>query len=121
MAHNPFKSIMQGLAIVLAVGFLLGISGNGGVAQTMEDQQAANETRIELGCQNPGSLQETGKTPVITNTAEQALTKDQRIAWSASDGDSGEITLEEELPKGAKMFGRGSPGGSYSCQAYAQG
>lgn len=103
------------------VSLLMGVSGSRGEAQTSASEPVPGAARIELGCQNPGSPQETGKTPVITNTAAKTLTKDQRIAWAASDGDSGEMTLQEEMPQGAKLLARGKPGSSYSCQAYALG
>ena len=106
-------------AVVLALGLLLGASV--GIAQTSPFGQAIEEARIRLSCQDPGSSQEAGKMPVITNTSDKPLTKDQHIVWSASDGDRGQITLENDLPTGGQVQGRGSPGSGYSCEAYTLG
>lgn len=72
-------------------------------------------TSVALGCANPGSHQDVGKTPVITNTTGAPLKAGMNLQWSSSDGDKGSIKLAADLAPGASVKGLGTAGQAYSC------
>ena len=72
---------------------------------------------VQLGCRNPGSHQDVAKTPIIKNTTGQELPIGHKISWSSSDGDYGQITLQEPLPPNMEVQGIGTAGQVYTCVA----
>ncbi len=72
---------------------------------------------VYIGCANPGSSQDVGKTPSLKNTTTSAIPKGLTIKWSSSDGDSGSVTLAADLAPGATVKGLGKAGNSYTCSA----
>jgi hypothetical protein len=72
---------------------------------------------LTLQCKNPGSHQDVGKTPNITNTTNQTLAKGRDIYWKSSDGDKGVIELDAPLAPGQSISGLGAAGQSYNCTA----
>jgi hypothetical protein len=75
-------------------------------------------TKVTLACKNPGSHQDVAKTPSVTNTTGAAIAKGKKIYWSASDGDKGTLTLDQNLAPNASVKVMGSAGNGYSCQAW---
>lgn len=74
--------------------------------------------KVSLGCKNPGSHQDVAKTPSITNTTGKILKKGAKLSWSATDGDKGVVTLQNDLAPNASVQAMGSAGNGYSCQAW---
>jgi hypothetical protein len=74
-------------------------------------------TFVSIACQNPGSSQDVAKTPVLKNTALTTLYKGQKLSWSSSDGDMGQVILEADLAPGATVKAMGKPGNAYTCQS----
>ena len=108
---RQYRYILFGLGVLL----LLGTSSV--VAQTLARQQLNVPPLSPLSCQDPGTPQESGKTPVITNNSENSLAKGIQIRWSASDGDAGNIILPKVLPAGKTIQAKGQPGSRYTCHA----
>ena len=102
---------------LLALGVLCLLGTSTVAAQAAFRQQLPLQTPSELSCQDPGTPQEGGKTLVITNTSDTPLAKGLRITWSASDGDTGQVVLSQELPSGKTIQVKGRPGSRYTCQA----
>ncbi|HEY8224032.1 MAG TPA: hypothetical protein VIG25_02065 [Pyrinomonadaceae bacterium] len=73
---------------------------------------------ISLKCQNPGTHQDVAKDPDITNITIQTLAAGKKIFWSASDGDSGSLTLSSPLAPGKSVQVTGQPGQVYTCKAW---
>jgi len=61
-----------------------------------------------------------GKEPTITNTTNKTIKKGAKVNWSASDGDKGIVTLDKDMPPNGRVIVFGSPGQSYSCQAWTR-
>lgn len=79
---------------------------------------ARRDTRIiSLKCQNPGTHQDVAKDPDITNITK-TLAAGKKIFWSASDGDSGSLTLSSPLAPGKSVQVTGQPGQVYTCKAW---
>ncbi len=74
-------------------------------------------TFVSIDCQNPGSSQDVAKTPVLKNTALTTLYKGQRLSWSSSDGDYGQLTLAADLPPGGTVKAMGKAGNAYTCKS----
>jgi len=73
---------------------------------------------VELECSNPGTQQDTVKTPSIRNTTAAAIPRGRSVLWKASDGDHGGVTLGQDLPPGDSVRGTGKAArGVYTCTA----
>jgi hypothetical protein len=72
---------------------------------------------VPVGCTNPGSPQDVGKTPILKNTTNTTLGKNFLVTWSASDGDHNSIRLDADLPPGGTVKALGTAGGVYTCSA----
>ncbi len=70
---------------------------------------------VYIGCANPGSSQDVGKTPTLKNTTTTTIPKGYVLKWNSSDGDSGSVTLDANLAPGATIKGVGKAGNVYSC------
>jgi hypothetical protein len=73
---------------------------------------------VNLDCSNPGTQQDTAKTPSIRNTTAAAIPRGRSVLWKASDGDHGGVTLGQDLSPGDSVRGTGKPArGVYTCSA----
>jgi len=73
---------------------------------------------VALGCTNPGTQQDTAKTPLLENTTGAAIPRGRSLLWQASDGDRGGVTLGADLAPGDAVRGTGKPArGAYTCSA----
>jgi hypothetical protein len=73
---------------------------------------------VELDCSNPGTQQDTAKTPSIRNTSAAAIPRGRSVLWRASDGDHGGVTLGQDLLPGDSVRGTGKPARVlYTCSA----
>jgi hypothetical protein len=67
---------------------------------------------------NVRTHQDVAKDPDITNITIQTLAAAKKIFWSASEGDSGSLTLSSPLAPGKSVQVTGQPGQVYSCKAW---
>ncbi len=104
------KPIVVATALFTGSVALLGAAGAGA-------QKLKLGKQIALPCANPGSHQDVAKTPTITNDSVATIPKGKVIEWTASDGDSGKLTLEKDLPKRGTVQVSGQAGQSYTCTA----
>ncbi len=73
---------------------------------------------VALGCTNPGSQQDTAKTPLIQNITAAPIPRGRSVLWQASDGDRGGVTLGRDLVPGDTVKGTGKPARVvYTCTA----
>ncbi len=75
-------------------------------------------TSVPLGCKNPGSHQDVGKTPTILNTTGATLRAGQTLHWTATDGDKGTIKLQTDVAPNGTVQVIGAAGQSYQCTAH---
>jgi len=74
-------------------------------------------TSIAISCSNPGSHQDVSKQPILKNTAGATIKKGTLLTWKATDGDSGSVKLEADLPPNGTVTAMGSAGNGYQCTA----
>jgi hypothetical protein len=80
-------------------------------------QGPASQGWVALGCSNPGSQQDIAKTPVIKNTTAAPIPRGKSLTWKSSDGDTGSVTLAQDLAPGDSISGAGKPAPAYTCTA----
>jgi|GEM_PF-4964745 len=120
MVQSNEKSLKVGLGMALGVA-VFALAASGATDARADDVKPLRmiplPSFVSIECSNPGSAQDVAKTPVLKNTAQTTLYKGQRIRWSASDGDVGDVTLTADLPPGATVKAMGKPGQAYTCSS----
>jgi hypothetical protein len=76
-----------------------------------------DSSRVTVACADPGTGQEAGKKPKITNNTGFVIPKGRVVDWKTDDGDKGSITLTEDLADGASVNGAGTQSKAYTCSA----
>lgn len=74
--------------------------------------------KVNLGCKNPGSHQDVGKNPTITNTTGKTIKKGAKVNWTSTDNDKGVITLDKDMAPNGTIQALGNAGQNYTCQAW---
>ena len=109
------------LVALAALGALLNSGVAGAQLPRPGNRQEPNPNTggwVTLACSNPGSQQDTAKTPVIQNTTVVAIPRGRSLLWKASDGDHGGVTLGQNLAPGDSVKGTGKPARVvYACSA----
>jgi hypothetical protein len=106
------------LPLVWLVLFPTAALGRAGPPATGAQIESRRTDFIPLGCVNPGTQQDTAKTPTIQNTTAAPIPRGRSLLWQSSDGDHGGVTLGADLAPGDTVKGIGKPARVvYTCTA----
>jgi hypothetical protein len=113
------KRSIAHLSVLGALAAAAALAPSGALAQIRSSDLGTLQlgTSVSLQCSNPGSHQDVAKTPSIKNSSVAAIPKGKVLSWKSSDGDSGSITLQNDLAPGASVSGLGKAGQVYTCTA----
>ena len=122
MPYCPLVHVrLAELVKLAALGALLSTGVAGAQMPRPRSRPAPNPDAggwVTLACSNPGSQQDTAKTPVIQNTTAAPIPSGRSLLWKASDGDHGGVTLGQDLAPGDTVRGTGKPARTvYACSA----